>query len=122
MDWLGYNGYSVHTKPARSYVDNSGQKRSRASSLIDIAVEAMKISDTVDHFVLLSGDGELCSLVSALQERGKRVTVVSTLESNSSLVSDDLRRRADQFVELATLQSTVGRKSARDAAQITSGA
>ena len=114
VDWLGYNGYSVVTKPARFFVDSSGQKRARTSSLIDIAVEAMRIADSVDHIVLMTGDGELCSLVSALQDRGKRVMVISTLESSSGLVSDDLRRRADQFVDLASLQPLIGRRSTRD--------
>ncbi len=44
-----------------------------------------------------------------MQHKGVRVTVVSTVKSQPSMASDDLRRQCDQFVDLADLAAIVGR-------------
>ena len=64
------------------------------------------ISTTSSSF---SGDGDFRSLVAALQQKGKRVSVVSTLQTQPPMVADELRRQADQFVDLADLEDQVGR-------------
>jgi uncharacterized LabA/DUF88 family protein len=61
--------------------------------------------------VLFSGDGDFRCLVEAVQRKGVRVTVVSTLKSQPPMVSDDLRRQADAFVDLADLADIIGRPS-----------
>ena len=45
----------------------------------------------------------------AVQQKGVRVTVVSTVKSQPPMASDDLRRQCDTFVELADLSSIIGR-------------
>jgi uncharacterized LabA/DUF88 family protein len=109
LDWLDYNGYSVVTKIAREFTDAQGRRRVRGSMDIEIAVDAMELAGVVDHIVLFSGDGDFRSLVEALQRKGLRVSVVSTVASQPPLISDDLRRQADVFIELADLQSKIGR-------------
>ena len=47
--------------------------------------------------VLFSGDGDFRSLVEAVQRRGVRVTVVSTISTQPPTVADELRRQADVF-------------------------
>jgi uncharacterized LabA/DUF88 family protein len=69
----------------------------------------MELSEHLDHIVLFSGDGDFRSLVEALQHKGKRVSVVSTLTTTPPMVADELRRQADQFIDLAHLQSEIGR-------------
>ncbi len=59
--------------------------------------------------MLFSGDGDFRRLVEAVQQKGARVTVVSTVKSQPPLASDDLRRQCDHFVELADLAGIVGR-------------
>jgi uncharacterized LabA/DUF88 family protein len=59
--------------------------------------------------VLFSGDGDFRSLVAAVQRRGVRVTVVSTIASQPPMIADDLRRQADAFIDLLELQSRIGR-------------
>jgi uncharacterized LabA/DUF88 family protein len=59
--------------------------------------------------VLFSGDGDFRSLVEAVQRRGVRVTVVSTISSQPPMVSAELRREADVFTDLAELKSKIGR-------------
>jgi uncharacterized LabA/DUF88 family protein len=109
VDWLDYNGYSLTTKPAREYTDVQGRKRWRGDMDIEIAVDMMQMAEHIDHAVLFSGDGDFRRLVEAVQRRGVRVTVVSTLKSQPPMTSDDLRRQADAFVDLADLAPIIGR-------------
>jgi uncharacterized LabA/DUF88 family protein len=109
VDWLGYNGYTMVTKPTKEFVDASGRRKVKGNMDIELAVDAMELADHLDHLVIFSGDGDFRSLVEALQYKGKRVTVVSTLTTNPPMVADELRRQADQFVELANLDKEIGR-------------
>jgi uncharacterized LabA/DUF88 family protein len=109
VDWLDYNGYRLVTKPAREYVDSQGRKRFRGDMDVEIAVDMMEMAGHADHMVLFSGDGDFRKLVEAVQRRGARVTVVSTVKSQPPMVSDDLRRQADNFVDLSDLSDLIGR-------------
>jgi len=109
VDWLDYNGFTLVTKPAREYTDREGRKRWRGDMDMEIAVDMLEMAGPADHLVLFSGDGDFRALVEAVQRKGARVTVVSTVKSQPPMVSDDLRRQADTFVDLADLSSIVGR-------------
>ena len=109
VDWLDYNGFTVVTKPAKDYVDASGRRRWRGDMDIEIACEMLAMAEHADHLVLFSGDGDFRALVEAVQRKGARVTVVSTVKSQPPMASDDLRRQADAFVDLADLADIVGR-------------
>ena len=78
---------------------------------IEIAVDMLELAPRLDHAVLFSGDGDFRVLVEAVQRRGSRVTVVSTVKSQPPMASDDLRRQADNFVDLADLADIIGRPS-----------
>lgn len=109
IDWLDYNGYKVVTKPAKEFTDSTGRRKIKGNMDIELAVDAMELSDVVDHYVIFSGDGDFRSLVDALQRRGRKVSVISTMTSVPPMISDDLRRQADHFIDLAALRSEVGR-------------
>jgi len=109
IDWLDYNGYAVVTKATKEYVDASGRRKVRGNMDIELAVDALELADHVDQIVLFSGDGDFRSLVEALQRRGVRVTVVSTISSQPPMIADELRRQADVFTDLIELKSKVGR-------------
>src|SRR5262249_42290770 len=109
IDWLDYNGYTMVTKPTKEFVDATGRRKIKGNMDIELAVDAMELSDYLDHIVLFSGDGDFRSLVEALQHKGKRVSVVSTLATNPPMVADELRRQADKFIDLANLQEEIGR-------------
>jgi uncharacterized LabA/DUF88 family protein len=111
VDWLDYNGYRLVTKPAREYTDGNGRKRFRGDMDVEIAVDMLEMAEHADHMVLFSGDGDFRKLVEAVQRKGSRVTVVSTVKSQPPMVSDDLRRQADNFVDLADLADMIGRPS-----------
>jgi uncharacterized LabA/DUF88 family protein len=113
IDWLDYNGYSVVTKATKEFVDqNTGRRKVKGSMDIELAVDAMEIASNIDHMVLFSGDGDFRSLVEAVQRRGVRVSVVSTIRSQPPMIADELRRQADTFIELGELQPKIGRDPA----------
>ena len=118
IDWLDYNGYKVVTKPTKEFFDSMGRRKIKANMDIELAVDAMEIADHIDHLVLFSGDGDFRRLVEAIQRRGKKVSVISTLQTQPPMIADDLRRQADHFVDLATLQSKIGRDPAERAARM----
>ncbi len=109
IDWLDYNGYTVVTKPAKEYDDGEGRRKIKRNMDIELAVDAMELAKHVDQIVLFSGDGDFRSLVEAVQRRGVRVTVVSTISSQPPMIADELRRQADVFTDLVELQSKLGR-------------
>jgi uncharacterized LabA/DUF88 family protein len=115
VDWLDYNGYTMVTKPTKEFTDATGRRKIKGNMDIELAVDAMELSEHLDHIVLFSGDGDFRSLVDALQHKGKRVSVVSTLVTNPPMVADELRRQADQFIDLAHLQNEIGRDPAERA-------
>jgi uncharacterized LabA/DUF88 family protein len=108
-DWLDYNGYTMVTKPARGYTDSTGRRRFRTSMDVELAVDAMRLADKADHIILFSGEQSFTSLVSALQQAGKRVTVISTIETQPAMVADELRRQADHFIDIDSLQQQIAR-------------
>ena len=112
IDWLDYNGYSVVTKPTKEFVDALGRRKVKGNMDIELAVHAMEMASHLDHIVLFSGDGDFRSLVEALQRKGVRVTVVSTIATQPPMVADELRRQADEFVDLAQLINRIGRDPA----------
>jgi uncharacterized LabA/DUF88 family protein len=103
------------TKPTKEFIDAAGRRKIKGNMDIELAVDAMELADHLDHLVLFSGDGDFRSLVEALQHKGKRVSVVSTLATNPPMVADELRRQADQFIDLANLQEEIGRDPAERA-------
>jgi uncharacterized LabA/DUF88 family protein len=109
IDWLDYNGFTVVTKSTKEFVDANGRRKVKGNMDIELAVHAMELAGHIDQMVLFSGDGDFRSLVEAVQRRGVRVTVVSTISSQPPMVADELRRQADAFVDLVELRSKVSR-------------
>lgn len=104
VDWLDYNGYTVVTKPAREFTDAMGRRRIKGNMDIELTIDALELASKVDEIFILSGDGDFRPLVEALQRRGIRVSVVSTVLSQPPLVSDELRRQCDEFIDIANLK------------------
>ena len=104
IDWLDYNGFKVVTKPAKEFTDSTGRRKIKGNMDIELTVDALELADIVDHYVIFSGDGDFRTLVEALQRRGRKVSVVSTMASQPPMISDDLRRQADHFIDLMSLK------------------
>ena len=111
VDWLDYNGYTMVTKPTKEFTDASGRRKIKGNMDIELAIDVMEMAEHLEHIVLFSGDGDFRRLVEAVQRKGVRVTVVSTVRSQPPMVADELRRQADNFIELAELQPMIARSN-----------
>ncbi|RPE63220.1 uncharacterized LabA/DUF88 family protein [Pacificibacter maritimus] len=109
VDWLNYNGFNMVTKPAKEFTDSMGRRKIKGNMDIELAVDAMELAPHVDHIVIFSGDGDFRPLIESLQRQGVRVSVVSTMRSQPPMIADELRRQADNFIELEDLKDVVGR-------------
>jgi uncharacterized LabA/DUF88 family protein len=109
VDWLDYNGYTMVTKPTKEFTDASGRRKIKGDMDIELAIDLMEMAQHLDHAILFSGDGDFRRLVEAVQRKGVRVTVVSTIRTQPPMVADELRRQADHFVELQDLAPSVSR-------------
>lgn len=109
VDWLSYNGYSLVTKTVKEYTDSLGRKKVKGSMEINLAVDALELAPTINHAVIFSGDGDFKPLVECLQRKGVRVSIVSTLRSQPPMISDELRRQADNFIDLEELREIISK-------------
>lgn len=109
VDWLDYNGYTMVTKPTKEFTDATGRRKYKGNMDIELAIDMMELAEHIDHAVLFSGDGDFRRLIEAVQKRGVRVTVVSTVKSQPPMIADELRRQADFFLELKDMEKNVGR-------------
>jgi uncharacterized LabA/DUF88 family protein len=117
IDWLDYNGYRVVTKPTKEFVDSTGRRKVKGNMDIELAIDALELAPFINHMVLFSGDGDFRSLVEAMQRRGVRVSVVSTISSQPPMVADELRRQADEFIDIVQLIPRIGRDPSERAEQ-----
>jgi len=111
VDWLDYNGFTMVTKPTKEFTDSAGRRKIKGNMDIELAIDVMEMAPHLDHIVIFSGDGDFRRLVEAVQRKGLRVSVVSTVRSQPPMVADELRRQADHFIELQTLENIIGRAS-----------
>ena len=109
VDWLDYNGYTMVTKPTKEFTDSQGRRKIKGNMDIELAIDVMEMAERLDHIVIFSGDGDFRRLVEAVQRKGVRVSVVSTVRSQPPMVADELRRQADYFMELQDLQPDIAR-------------
>ena len=110
VDWLDYNGYTMVTKPLKEFTESTGKRKFKGNMDVEIAVDMMQLASHLDHAILFSGDGDFRCLVEAVQRTGTRVTVISTIRTQPPMIADELRRQADQFIDLADLQPVFGRE------------
>ena len=109
IDWLDYNGYTMVTKPTKEFTDSTGRRKIKGNMDIELAVDVLEMAEHLDHVVLFSGDGDFRRLVEAVQRKGVRVTVISTVRSQPSMVADELRRQSDIFIDIFDLQDDIAR-------------
>lgn len=111
VDWLDYNGYQMVTKPSWEYTDAQGRKRHRGSIDVELAVDMVMMAPHLDCIVLFTGSGDFRHAIARIQEQGCRVVVVSTISTQPPMASDDIRRQADQFIDLTDIADVIARKS-----------
>ena len=90
VDWLDYNGYTMVTKPTKEFTDSAGRRKIKGNMDIELAIDVMEMAEHLDHVVIFSGDGDFRRLVDAVQRKGLRVSVVSTVRSQPPMIADEL--------------------------------
>lgn len=113
VDWLDYNGFHVVTKPAKEFTDAEGNRRIKGDMDLELAVDMIDAADYLQHIILFSGDGDFCPAIAAARRRGVRVSVVSSMKTKPPMIATELRRQADDFIELLDLQHMIGRPDSR---------
>ncbi len=109
VDWLDYNGYTIVTKPTKEFTDMEGRRKIKGNMDIELTIDVMEMADRLDHVIIFSGDGDFRRLAEAVQRKGARVSVVSTMKSSPPMIADELRRQADNFLELQDLAAEITR-------------
>lgn len=111
VDWLEYNGYNVVTKSAKQFTDAMGRVKTKGNMDIELAIDMLEAAQYADEIVLFSGDGDFRRLVEAVQRKGVRVTVISTLAGAQPMIADELRRQADEFIDLEKISTLIQKEN-----------
>ena len=85
-------GYKVIIKETKWYKDETGSRIGKSNVDLDLAVDALLQSNSLDRVMLVTGDGDFVQVVKALQNSGCRVETIA-FEN----VSADLRKEVDVF-------------------------
>ncbi|MDE2736810.1 MAG: NYN domain-containing protein [Gemmatimonadota bacterium] len=83
-------GYHLILKEVRRYRTTEGETIVKADADLELAIDALLQADNLDYVLLGTGDGDFVRLVRALQNRGKRVDLLSFMNT-----STDLRQEVD---------------------------
>lgn len=102
LDFLSYNGYEVIQKPTKEF-----EGRIKGNVDLELAVDCLDLSPYIDHYILATGDSDFIPLIKSLKRRGKKITIMSTRKGNPSILSDDLLRSADDFIEIKDLPTEI---------------
>ena len=110
IDWLDYNGFTMVTKTAKVYHDQfSDKRRIKGNMDMDLAIDMLEMCPYMDHVILFSGDGDFKKLCEVVQKKGLRLSVVSTVQTTPQMIADELRRQADNFIDLADIIPLIDR-------------
>lgn len=105
-DWLQLHSWTVVTKEVKELLNDEGMWNLKGNMDIEICMRCVRVLDTVDHFVLFTGDGDFVALVEYLKEKGKQVTAVSHYSHRgNSVVSQELRKAVTFFLPLLAMKS-----------------
>ena len=111
IDWLDYNGWTMVTKNAKEFTNQAtGIRKIKGNMDIEIATDMLDAAQYADHLILITGDGDFKYVVSAVQRKGVKVSIVSSIQTSPPMCADELRRQADEFLDLKDFQSEVQRK------------
>src|SRR6478609_2022967 len=106
---IDYCRHTMVTKPTKEFTDAMGRRKIKGNMDIELAIDVLEMAEHLDHVILFSGDGDFRRLVEAVQRRGLRVSVVGTSKKSPRMVADELRRQADDFIELSELAPLIAR-------------
>jgi hypothetical protein len=92
-DILRSHGFKLIKKAVQRYTNSNGEVTVKANVDMNLGIDALLQSRNLDRIILLTGDGDFCHLITALQNRGCRVEVIGFLN-----VSKKLKEAADYYL------------------------
>jgi uncharacterized LabA/DUF88 family protein len=102
--FLSYVGYSVIARPVKHITCADGEVKDKCDLDIKIATDMLMAVDNYDMAVLVSGDGDFCCVLEALQARGKEFKVLST----DRIISRELRELSGMnYIDLDSIRSEI---------------
>lgn len=75
-DILRKCGFKIIKKYVQRYIDDEGVLHTKANADMDLAIDAILQCRNLDRIILLTGDGDFLTLVTALQNKGCRVEII----------------------------------------------
>ncbi len=104
INFLKLNGFSVITREIKSFNDGDHSTRNVRGSLdMEMAIDALEMSNKLDTVILCTGDGDFKPLVTALGRKGVHVEVCALRE----MTSTELIATADVYTDLASLKDDI---------------
>jgi uncharacterized LabA/DUF88 family protein len=104
LDFLSYHGYNVVTKNGKTFTQKDGSISKKGNMDIEIALDFIETCQHgIDTIILATGDGDFTPLVKYAQNRNIRVAVMSSIKITPPIMSEELRKTADVFIEIADL-------------------
>lgn len=101
-------GFKLILKPLQRYRDKYGELITKANADLELAIDALLQARNLDYVVLVTGDGDFVRLVTALQNMGCRVDVISFHNTSAKL-----RDAADNYVSGFLLPGLLPAKNGR---------
>jgi uncharacterized LabA/DUF88 family protein len=109
--FLSYVGYSVIARSVKHIECVDGTTKDKCDLDIKIATDMLMAVDNYDMAVLISGDGDFCCVLEALQARGKEFKVLST----DRIISRELRELAGMnYIDLSTIRAEIEKEGKGD--------
>lgn len=112
LDWLAYNGFVVRQTISKDAHDTADRRKFKRNIGVNLAVDALELAPSIERMFLFAGDSDLATIVRAVQRRGVHVTVVSTMAAKPQVISEELRRSANSFLDLGALRAAISRREA----------
>ena len=103
VNFLKLNGFTVVTKEVKSFNDQEGSRNVRSCLDMEMAINAMELSDRLDTVILCTGDGDFKPLIEALARKGLHVEVCALRE----MTSTDLIATADVYTDLGQIRNDI---------------
>lgn len=105
LDHLSDHGYTLVTKPTKSYRQADGVNKVKGNMDVEIAWDIAEMWPHVDRIVLVTGDGDFKSVVEGVIKKGRPVHVVAARSAN--MLSADLRKAASKVIDLADIYKKI---------------
>lgn len=102
---LQHKGWNIVTKEVKRFTEGDVTK-TKGNMDIEIVCKAWRLSAHISDLILFSGDGDFRQMVEQLQDCAVTVRVIS----HTGFIADELRRQADEYIDITQIRAEVERR------------